>query len=142
MRSSTLIILTAVLLGGAGADDTPRQTVGHLMCTPKSPTPDSPENMACAFSASFGTASDHQYVSSFWTLGKQVLVWSVTAPPKTKPASGFLAQRYERQRLRGHRPSWVGKVNSSIALQFDTHASAELGSGIQAIVLKIATTSA
>jgi hypothetical protein len=103
--------------------------------------------MMRAFSASFGTASDHQYVAdvyglALWTLGRQVLVWSVTAPPKIKPANGFLAQRYDRQRAPGHRPSWVGQANSSIALQFNTHASAELGSGIQAIVLKIATTSA
>ncbi len=147
MHRLVLTILATVTLAATSvAGESPR-TIGILTCTLKERTKDSPENMMCGFARAAGAAHEEKYVAdvrglSLPAVGKQVLVWTVSARSTTKPAAGFLAQEYTRLKVPGHAPAWVGQRNSTIALQFESHGSAELGSSIATIVLKIATTSA
>jgi hypothetical protein len=145
MGRLTPAVLGTLFLATTGVAE-PRRTIGLLTCTLKEGTRDGPENMLCGFARSAGPAPDEKYAAdvrglALLSLGKQVLIWSVSVSATTKPISGFLAQKCARQKAPGHAPLWVGQKNPAITLQFESHGSAELGSGIETIVLKIATTS-
>ena len=147
MRILAILLLASFVFATKSVAEEARRTVGVLTCTLKEPTRDSPENMMCGFSRAAGSAPDEKYAATvrglaLTTVGKQVLVWSVSVPAIVKPITGFLAQQYSRQKAPGHAPLWVGQKDSTITLQFETHGSAELGSGIETINLRIATTSA
>ena len=140
-------VLATFLVATTIAAEEPRRAMGLLTCTLKERTKDNPENMTCGFAASAGAAPVEKYSADVGglalpALGKQVLVWTVRSRGTIKPGAGFLAQSYSREKAPGQPPAWVGQQNSAIALQFESHASAELGSGIDTIVIKVATTSA
>ena len=147
MRIVAVLLLACLPLAIKSGAEEARRTMGVLTCTLKEPTRESPDNMMCGFARTPGSAPEEKYVANvrglaLSMLGKQVLVWSVPAPAGTKPIAGFLAQHYSRQKAPGHAPLWVGQKNSTISLQFESHGSAELGSGIETIALNVATTSA
>jgi hypothetical protein len=148
MRCHLLLSLIGFCLAAAaGAAEEPRTTVGVLTCTLKETTQNSPENIMCGFKSDGSTIADEKYNGTVQgpalaAVGKQVLIWTVVAPAKMKLVAGFLTQGYIKAKVPGHPPEWVGEQNPMITLQFETHESAELGSGIARIDLKLEGTSA
>lgn len=147
MRYQLIISLIAVGFAATSVAEQPRTTVGVLTCTLRESTHDRPENLMCGFRTSASVATEEKYVGTVHglalpSIGKQVLMWTVIAPAHTKWPAGFLAQRYVKAKVDGHPPSWVGERNTVISLQFETHESAELGSSIARIDLKLSGTSA
>lgn len=123
----------------------PHTTLGVLTCTAVT-TAKTGGSLACRYK---GTAStlEERYVGSAQGLliqggAKEVLVWTVVGPADMKVAAGALAQRYERAKMAGRPPVWVGKSNSEIVLQFETNRAAEAGSSITEIELAVGGTSA
>jgi hypothetical protein len=143
-----LVVLAAVLsIATASRAEEQRSTIGVLTCTLAKADDSGADNVRCGFKALGSSVAEERYVGTVRGLsqpavGKQVLVWSVLGPSTTKPAPGFLAQRYARAKAPGQPPSWVGETNSSIALRFETHEGAELGNSIAQLELKLGGTTA
>jgi hypothetical protein len=124
----------------------PRANLGVLTCTLAESSGQQAGNMMCGFKPS-GSKAEEKYVGrvvglSQSAVGKQVLVWTVLGPSGAKPISGALAQRYVRAKATGEPPSWVGETTKTIVLQFESHNSAEMESGIAEVELRLTGTSA
>src|SRR5262245_61387960 len=147
MRYVGLVLPMVLGLATASLAEEQRATIGVLTCTLAKAAESGADNVRCGFKALGSSVAGLRYVGTVRGLsqpavGKQVLVWSVLGPATTKPAPGFLAQRYARAKAPGHPPSWVGETNSSIALRFETHEGAEIGNAIAELELKLGGTSA
>lgn len=145
MWYARLILTAALAFATPSIAQESRTTVGILTCTVAKPA-EGGENMSCGFKST-GNAAEEKYVGVVHGLrigevSKEVLVWTVVGPAEGKPSAGFLAQEYARSKDPGHPPVWVGEKNPAIVLQFETHRSAETGSGVTKVELKLAGTSA
>jgi hypothetical protein len=146
MRRDGLVLVLAIGLATASLAEEPRTTIGVLTCTLTKSAEQQPGGMTCGFKAT-GGATEEKYSGLVEGLarlpeGKQVLVWSVIGPANAKVSGGLLAQRYTRAKVGGQPPSWVGAVNSGVVLQIESHGSAEAGSAISGIELRLTGTSA
>jgi uncharacterized protein DUF992 len=146
MRRGRLVVVLAMGLATPALAEEPRTTIGVLTCTLAKTAEAQPGGMTCGFKAT-GSAAEEKYSGTVQGLsplpdGKQVLVWSVIGPASIKVSGGLLAQRYARAKVAGQPPAWVGETNSGVVLQFETHGSAEAGSAIAGIELKLTGTSA
>jgi hypothetical protein len=147
MRYLPLVLATILGLATPSLAEEQRTTLGVLTCTLAKATEAGGNNVMCGFKALGDSVAEERYVGTVRGLaqpavGKQVLIWSVLGPSATKPAPGFLAQRYARAKAPGHPPAWVGETNSTIALRFETHEGAEIGNAITELELKLGGTSA
>ena len=145
MRLGQLALMLGIAVATSSIAQETRTTIGILTCTVVKKS-DQAENLTCGFKST-SAAAEEKYVGSVHGLTldnvtKEVLVWTVVGPAEQQPAAGFLAQDYMRSKTPGHPPAWVGGRNAAIVLQFETHRSAEAGSGVTRVELRLAGTAA
>jgi len=145
MWSRWVVLSIASAIATSAVAEEPRTNLGVLTCTLAESSGQKAGNMMCGFKGSSSRAEE-KYVGrvvglSQPAVGRQVLVWAVVGPSDAK-LPGALAQRYVRAKAAGEPPSWVGDTTKTIVLQFESHNSAEMGSGIAEVELHLTGTSA
>jgi hypothetical protein len=146
MWSRWVVLSLASVMATSVVAEEPRTNLGVLTCTLGQSSGRQAGNIMCGFKVS-GSSAEEKYVGrvvglSQPAVGKQVLVWSVVGPSGARPTSGTLAQRYVRAITAGEPTSWIGETTKAIVLQIESHISAEMGSGIAEVELRLTGTSA